>query len=228
MNRVDPSLNLSSDYHRGVEGAQRYPLWVKPAKKLSTQDVFYLLRDHYEGTEFDMTQGDEAGKYGSPYLKGGERSISIKGTTFSIVTQSRAALPDAIGGLVWYSPDDTFFSCYTPLYCGTSAVPKPYTFCDKREFSWDSAWWTINFVANYANLRYKDMAADIQKKQREIEDAFMARQPEFEKEAAALHAQDPAACKRLLTEYTVNSGEQLIKDWRKLAESLMVRYNDRR
>jgi dipeptidase len=228
LNRAKPSLKLSSDNHRGVEGADRYPLWVKPDEKLSTQDVFHLLRDHYEGTEFDMTQGVNAGKYCSPYLQGGERSISVKGTVFSIVTQSREHLPDPVGGVVWYSPDDTYFSCYTPLYCGTSAVPKPYTIADKRKFSWDSAWWTINFVANYANLRYDDMSSDIQKKQREIEDAFIAKQPEFEKNAIELYANNPAAGKRLLTQYTVESGEMVIKDWRQLGESLIVRYNDRR
>ena len=228
LRRAAPSLNLSPDYHRAVAGAERYPLWVKPDRKLSTQDVFYLLRDHYEGTAFDMTQGAGAGAYGSPYLKGGERAISIKGTVFSIVTQSRADLPDPVGGIVWYSPDDTYFSCYTPLYCGTQTVPEPYTICDKQQFTWDSAWWTINYVANYANLRYADMARDILQKQREIEDAFIARQPIFEKQAAELYAKDPEAARRLVTEYTVESGETLIKSWRQLADSLIVRYNDRR
>ena len=29
-------------------------------------DVFALIRDHYEGTEFDMTQGIDAGPFGLP------------------------------------------------------------------------------------------------------------------------------------------------------------------
>ncbi len=33
--RAAPSLELSSDYHRGVEGAERYPLWIKPDKKIA-------------------------------------------------------------------------------------------------------------------------------------------------------------------------------------------------
>ena len=227
LNRAAPSLNLSPDYHRGLEGAERYPLSVKPEKLMSTTDVFALLRDHYEGTDFDMCVGEKAGKYASPYIKGGERAISIKGTVFSIVTQSRAELPDPIGGIVWYSPDDTYFSCYTPLYCGTTAVAKPYTFCDKSEFTFDSAWWTINFVANYTYPRYSQMIGDVQKEQQQIEANLMTQQPIFEKQALAAYKKDPESARQLITKYTVDTGDMVIKQWKDLAFTLMAKYNDR-
>jgi len=66
MRRVAPS-NLKADYHRAVEGAEPYPLWIKPDKKLSLADVMGLMRDHYEDTDFDMTKGIDAGPFGSPY-----------------------------------------------------------------------------------------------------------------------------------------------------------------
>ncbi len=44
--RAAASLNLSADYHRAVEGAEPYPLWVKPDQKLSLSDLFDLNRDH--------------------------------------------------------------------------------------------------------------------------------------------------------------------------------------
>jgi len=47
--RAAPSKEFSPDYHRGVEGADPYPLWIKPDKKLALADVFSLMRDHYEG-----------------------------------------------------------------------------------------------------------------------------------------------------------------------------------
>ena len=64
--RAAPSLNLSADFHRGDENAKPYPLWIKPDKKLSMEDVFALMRDHYEGTPYDMTKGIDAGPFGSP------------------------------------------------------------------------------------------------------------------------------------------------------------------
>jgi len=43
------------------------PLYIKPEKKLSVHDVMHLMRDHYQGTELDMTVGVAAGPYDMPY-----------------------------------------------------------------------------------------------------------------------------------------------------------------
>ncbi|MFH1682152.1 MAG: C69 family dipeptidase, partial [Candidatus Eisenbacteria bacterium] len=64
--RAAPSLELSPGRHRAEDGAEPYPLWIKPDRKLALTDVFDLMRDHYEGTELDMTVGADAGPFGSP------------------------------------------------------------------------------------------------------------------------------------------------------------------
>jgi dipeptidase len=66
LRRAAPSKHLTPDYHRSKPGAEPYPLTITPDRKLSLADVFALLRDHYEGTEFDMTQGIDAGPYTLP------------------------------------------------------------------------------------------------------------------------------------------------------------------
>jgi dipeptidase len=45
----------------------RMPLWIKPDKKLSVRDVQNMMRDHYQGTELDMTQDVGAGPFALPY-----------------------------------------------------------------------------------------------------------------------------------------------------------------
>jgi len=81
--RAAPSLNLSDDYWRAVEGAEPYPLYIKPDKKLSVQDAISLIRDHFEGTPYDMTKGFAAEPYGNPYRwkplewKGGGRHNNL-------------------------------------------------------------------------------------------------------------------------------------------------------
>jgi len=223
--RAASSLNLSPDYARGVKGAERYPLFIKPDSLLTTRDAFRLLRDHYEGTEFDMTKG---GAFGNPYQKstrvGEERGISTRITAFSIVVQLRSSMPDMVGGLLWYSPDDTYFSCYVPFYCGIETLPDAYTRGDRNHFSWDSAWWTFNFVSNWANIRYDRMIKDIQKEQNSIEDEFMKMQPVVEKTALELFRTDPDAARLYLTNYSVTSGLKVLDRWKKLAERLIVRY----
>ena len=65
--RTAPSLNLSMDYVKGVKGAEPLPLWIKPDNKLSVRDVMELMRDHFEGSDFDMTKDIGAGPYKLPY-----------------------------------------------------------------------------------------------------------------------------------------------------------------
>ena len=236
--RCAPSREWSTDFHRGVAGAERLPLWIKPDHKLTTADVFELMRDHYEGTDYDMTKGVDAGPYASPYrwrpmgfeVDGRqytwERPISTQQTGFSMITQSRSWLPDPVGGLTWYGVDDTFFTCYIPLYCGIDAIPPSFATGGLAQFSWDSAWWVFNFVSNFANLKYSHMILDIQAVQAQVEGDFLDLQPAVEQTAAALAATNPALMRRYLTDYSVQHGESVTLKWRQLGEYLITKYND--
>jgi dipeptidase len=236
--RAAPSAGLSPDYHRAVEGAEPYPLWVEPDEKLSMADVFSLMRDHYEGTEYDMTQGLDAGPYGTPNRwrpitwtvdeveYAWERPISTQQTGFSFVSQSRSWLPDAVGGVFWYGVDDTYTTCYVPLYCCIDDVPESYAVGGLQRFTWDSAWWVFNFAANFANIRYSDMLPEIQAVQNDIEGTFLALQPAVEKTAVQLAETDPELLTRFLTDYSVTHGELVVKRWRELGEHLITKYND--
>ena len=48
--RAAPSLELSPDYHRGVPGAEPYPLWITPDHKLSVADVMAVASDEPAGS----------------------------------------------------------------------------------------------------------------------------------------------------------------------------------
>ncbi len=236
--RCAPSHNFSPDFHRGCQGAQPYPLWIRPDKKLSVKDVIALNRDHYEGTDYDMTKGIDAGPFSSPnrwrpltWEVNGikycwERPISTQQTGFSFISQSRHWLPNPIGGVFWYGMDDTYTTCYVPLYCGISQIPKSYTIGSLQQFSWDSAWWIFNFVANIANLKYSYMIKDIQKVQQELENRFFAFQPTIEKIASELYQSEPELASQFLTDYSVGQAEQVVNKWRQLGEFLLTKYND--
>ena len=45
----------------------RMPLWIKPDKKVSLQNMFDFLRDHLEGTPLDMRKDVGAGPFELPY-----------------------------------------------------------------------------------------------------------------------------------------------------------------
>jgi len=201
-------------------------------------DVMALMRDHYEGTPYDMTHGIDAGSFGRPNrwrpmewdVDGErytwERPISTQQTGFSFVSQSRSWLPDAVGGVLWYGLDDTYTSCYVPLCAGISRVPESYTVGTITQFSWDSAWWVFNFVANIDNLKYAYMVEDILEVQRELEGRFLAMQPVVEQIALALADGDPGLMIESLTQYSVGQAEEAVRRWQALGEHLLTTYND--
>ena len=238
LRRVAPRLELDPAYHRGDPEAKPYPLFVEPEQKLGVADVMGLMRDHYEGTEYDMTDGIDAGPFGSPNrwrpmsfeIEGStytwERPISTQQTGFSFVSQSRSDLPDPIGGVLWYGLDDTYTSVYVPFYAGVRDVPEAYGRGSLPAFSWDSAWWVFNFVSNIANLKYSYMAPEILAVQQELEKHLLALQPAVESTALSLHERDPELMHRYLTDYCRMHGRQVVERWRALGEHLLTKYND--
>ncbi|MCB9881444.1 MAG: C69 family dipeptidase [Planctomycetes bacterium] len=238
LRRVAPSLALSPDYHRGVDGAEPYPLFVKPDEPLTTRDVMALMRDHYEGTPFDMTQGVDAGPFGSPYrfrdltfqVDGEtycwERPVSTQQAGFVMVSQCRSWLPDPVGGVYWFTPDDAYTSCFLPLYCGIEALPEPYAKGDHDKFSWESAWWIFNMVSNLAYDRWSRVWPDVETVQGESEATFLKLQPAIDATAAKLFAQDETLAREYLTQFSVSSGDRLFERWRELAGFILTKHND--
>jgi dipeptidase len=238
--RAAPSLKLNIDYVLGKDGAEPMPLWIKPDKKLSAHDLMELMRDHFEDSVMDLSKGIGAGPYKLPYRWRGltwkvdgveyfnERSTSTQQTGFSFVAQSRAAYPDPIGGIHWFGVDDTFSTVYVPMYCGIRKVP--YSFAEGTgnfyQFTWDSAFWVFNFVANFAYSRYSEIIVDVQKVQRELEAGFLGETKDIDKKALELYKTDPEKAREFLTEYSVSRGDNTVKRWRKLLEEIFLKYLD--
>ena len=236
--RAAPSLELDFNWHRGKKDAQRFPLTIRPEKKLTLADAFALMRDHYEGTPLDMTQGPDAGPFGNPHRNRPlvwevdgvkyewERPISTHQTGYSFVSQSRRWLPDPIGGVMWYGVDDTDYTCYTPFYACIDALPDSYATGSIDAFDRDSVWWVFNLVSNLSYLRYSDMIVDIRAVQSEIEGQHLALQSAVEQTALTLLEEDPQLMVRYLTDYCVTHAELVTSRYRQLAEHLITRYND--
>ncbi|HEY3372049.1 MAG TPA: C69 family dipeptidase [Prolixibacteraceae bacterium] len=221
--------------------SNRMPLWVKPDKKLSVQDVMGMMRDHYEGTALDMTKDIGAGAFHLPYRWRpltfkvdsaeyvNERAISTQQTGFSFVAQSRSWLPNPIGGINWFGVDDTYSTCYVPLYCGMTEVPECFKVGngDLLTYSETSAFWTFNAVANFAYLRYDAMIPDIQKVQKSLEDKFVAYTPSVDLAAQSLwNAGKKKEALQFLTDYSVNQANGMTHEWKKLSQYLMVKFMD--
>jgi dipeptidase len=213
------------------------PFSVKPDKLVSPRDLMRLHRDVYEGTEFDMTRGLIAGPFGNPnrwresvrpaqgYM-GRERMIGVIQCSYCVVLQSRGWLPAWIGGVAWFAEDDPKTSVFFPLYAGNTKVPEAYEIGSRAEFDRRSAWWAFNFAGNWANLNYNAMVREIRQTAEAFEDRFFAEQPKVEQAALDVYKQSPEKARAYISDYSNRAAEDVYNAWWKLADSLVVRYQD--
>ncbi|MBN2766287.1 MAG: C69 family dipeptidase [Paludibacteraceae bacterium] len=234
--KVNPEMERFITYVKG-ETAERMPLWIKPALKVSAQNFKDYMRDQYEGTEFDMTKGVCAGPFGSKlrhsplsfkvdeveYMH--ERPVATQQTGFTFVAQMRSWLPNHIGGILWFGVDDAASALFVPMYCGINEVPWCFSIENGNlfEYSGSSAFWIYNQVSNYAYSRYSYMMPDIKKVQAHWEKSFNTLVPAIDKVAVNMSVEDARV---FLTNFSNSQAENSSKAWRKLGEYLLVKYMD--
>ncbi|MCI7284751.1 MAG: C69 family dipeptidase [Prevotella sp.] len=224
--------------------AEDMPLWIVPNRKLSVKDVENCMRDHYEGTALDIANRKVAGGiWNMPYqptpltykVDGktcfNERPISTQQTGFTFVAQMRSWLPREIGGVLWFGNDDPNMCPYTPIYCSATQAPACYTAVDNADavtFSWQSAFWVQNWVANMTYPRYSQLFPTLQTERDSIELGYIARQQAVEQQAADILASEKgvAGVRDFLTAYSSQSAQTMLKRWRALGEHLIVKFND--
>ncbi len=238
--KYDPSIEQFKELIKGDVTKAPMPLYIKPNRKLSLQDVIDGMRDHYEGTDLDMTKDIGAGPYKVPYrwrpmrfkVDGqeyvNERAIATQQSGFVIVPQMRDWLPDAIGGILWFATDDADMTIFNPVYCSSLTVPECYRVGngDMYTFSWTSAFWIHNWVANMAYGKYSFMIQDIRKVQQELEHEYRQKIPVIDKAALELYKQDPTEARKFLTWFSTTTADQATERWKKLGEYLLVKYID--
>ena len=197
------------DYAMGHDASKRFPLFVKPARKITMKNVADVMRDHYEGTPMDMTTDIGAGGNALPYRwrpmdfeYGGktyvnERAIATQQTGFWFVGQSRGWLPDMIGGLLWFGTDDAATSYLTPIYTSIKSVPECFAEGNGSmlEYSPTSAFWICNRVANACYRMYNVMAPEVRAAIDRFEVAQMAAIPEVDAIAKTKYDKALAAVK---------------------------------
>lgn len=221
------------DYAMGYNAANRMPLWVKPAAKISPKQVFDAMRDHFEGTPMDMTKDLGAGGHGLPYrwrpmsfeVDGkeyiNERATATQQTGFWMVGQARPGKT----GILWFGVDDAATSCLTPIYCNTTEVPECFAEGNGSmlEYSPTSAFWLFNRVTNFAYLRYDMMSADIRKVVDFWERSML--------EAVAgvdwtVEGMSPKQQRKHLTQFSVNTAQVMFENWTRLDKFLLIKYMD--
>ncbi|MBO7433363.1 MAG: C69 family dipeptidase [Salinivirgaceae bacterium] len=218
----------------------RMPLWVKPKAKVTLSQMMHNMRNHLEGTELDMSQDVGAGPWHCPYrwrpmeweVDGkkyvNERTTATQQTGFSFVAQCRGWLPNKVGGLFWFGVDDAASTVYCPMYTCMTAVPQSMAVGNGSimQFSETSAFYVFNQVCNLAYTRYSLIHPEIEAKQSAYEAKYQAYVKVMDKAAVELAAENADLATEFLTDFSVNTADRLVSDWRELYKYLFVKYMD--
>ena len=221
----------------GKYAGERMPLYIKPNHKVSAQELKNCMRDQYEGTPLDITQGPDAGPWNSKLRYGSlgfkldsvqywfERPIATQQTAWSFVAQMRGYESAKAGGIFWFGVDDAASTVYVPMYSTITEVPECFKEGngDMYNYSPTSAWWTYNIVANWAYTKYSAMMPDIKKVQAAWEDKFNA---QVEAVDAQVTEMDPAKATEFLTKYSCAQAQESTAAWKELGIYLFVKYLD--
>lgn len=241
FNHFSTDMERYLPYAEGkVKDAEPMPLWIKPNRKVSVQDIQECMRDHYEGTPFSLDKDPGQGVWNMPYrptpltykVDGkeyfNERPTSTQQTAFSYVAQLRSWLPRQIGGVLWFGNDDGNMVAYTPIYCGNTSQPECYNTkgADAVTFSMKNAFWVCNWVSNMVYPRYSLMFGFLKSVRDSLETSYFSAQAEIERKAMVLYDENPSLAIDFLTDYSIDKAQQMIDRWRQLGTYLIVKYND--
>ena len=227
-------------YARGEDLTNRFPLWIKPTEKVDVRQVMMLMRDHYEGTSMDMNKDLGAGPYVCPYrwrpmnweVDGQkylhERATATQQTGFSFVGQARSQYPNAFGGIFWFGVDDAASSCYIPMFCSITSIPEPVREGNGSmiEYSPTAAFWAFTKVSNFAYTRYNSMIQHINEKQDLWENQSINDINKMASRIMDTYKTEPKVAIELLTDFSNQRTHEVVNEWNKLFEYLLVKYHD--
>ena len=138
------------------------PWCMVPEKKVTVEDVKYVLSAHFQGTPYDPYAG-----YGESNMRGAYRSIGINRNDFMSLIQINDNRPDDIKAIQWLSFASNAFNVMVPFYADIKTTPD-YLSNTTGEVSTDNFYWSSRMIAAMADASYKKSIFHIERYQEHV------------------------------------------------------------
>jgi dipeptidase len=238
------------NYALGYNISNRMPLFVKPSTKISVTDVMKYMRSHYETMELTMegnSFSDVGAITGIPYRAHGltfmgsngkqylhERPIATPQTGWNFVAQSRKWMPRELSALLWFGVDDAATTVRFPIYGSASKIPEAFGGKGPQDgytpplmkFSFESAFYVFNLLSNFVVNRYDLIYDEVLSKINTIETDYINDIISIDEKASLLINTSEEDAIEYVTNYSVSTGNKLVKDWLEYFGELFVKYRD--
>jgi dipeptidase len=210
-----------------------FPFSSKPGKKMTVESLMAILRDHYEGTEYDVTDGYKTGTPNRTKF----RTICTSSTINSFVISLGGKRPEPISASIWLALGKPDTTVYLPLYYGVESLPPgcgvgpsthDYEIFYKQHFddavlraAKDTLLQTkVLALEKAVEANYGPMRETLEKELFPAEKEFLQSRPKFEADFTNLSAKDEKKALKTLDAYVAAAFERVTGLYKNLLASL--------
>ena len=138
------------------------PWAIKPLRKVTIEDVKYLLSSHFQGTDFDPYSHS-----GDPLKRNIYRSIGVNRTSFMSINQIRNNVDSSISAIEWICFGSNVFNALVPVYANTKVIPAYYQNTTLK-VSTDNFYWTSRLIGALSDGAYQASSIYIERYQNAV------------------------------------------------------------
>lgn len=151
------------------------------------------------------------------------RTIAVIRCSYSSVMQARNWLPDAVGGVVYFSYDNPAQSPRIPIYAGIDQIHEDFQVCGQHEYRKDAAIWAYRETNRLSTI-------DWNKTRKLLEDEVLALEAKMFRSGASVEAEAAKLieegkveeAQELLTRHTNDFASLTMQRWEELKEKLWM------
>lgn len=217
---LNPSQDWDSPSARYTPTSDDIPWCRVPERKVSIEDVDFIMSSHFEGTPYDPY-----GTLGTSESRHRYRPIGINRTGHMVAIELRNDVPAANAAIMWVSFGSGPFNAVAPLYANVTDTPA-YLRDTSAEVSTDSYYWTMRMIAAMADPHYMECSNAVEHYMEDIHAA--GHRFVYETDASVRELNENNVIDAL-TQANNRMGEQLHKRTQELlAEVLYISSNNMR
>jgi len=126
------------------------PWCLVPERKITVEDIKYVLSSHYQGTPYDPYA-----KYGDLSQSGRFRPIGINRNNFVALTQLRGYMPAGHMAVEWIAVGSNAFNSFVPFYANVNRTPSYLSDTSTRVTS-ENFYWANRIIGALTDAHYPE------------------------------------------------------------------------
>jgi dipeptidase len=216
------ALNFFSDMQYEIH--DEFPFSFTPERKVELRDLFRILRNHNEGSQYDYSKNYTLGH---PHAF--EKTICTETTQYGFVAQLRRHLPHETGLVIWLAPYRPCVHPFIPVYFGITEIPEGFYTGDHNTaleahfeqiddvfaFAPENSFLAFVKHAREADRDYINRIEKIREETESFENELLGNQEAFERKTEAMIRIDPEMAAKKMNEYVSEQWKtslRMIKD----------------